>query len=590
MAFNPVKEETINSKYTRVVWTTESLEMAVKALGQGRRLVANPFLDNNVLLLKPELVYARTAEEKQEWLRCREDIIYFVEKYCKIMTPEGIQHVTLRDYQKGYLELLQRERLTIYCSARQSGKTVTSALYMLHYLLFNIDKTAMILGNRRKTSVEILDKMKSIFFHLPYFIKAGIYKWNEGEIVLDNGCRCICDATTETPAISFTIHCLLWDEAAHIRDSIADTFYGNIFPTLQASHGKMMITSTTNGRNLFYRLFSAAKAHESDFAAYEVTWDMIPEWNAKTLCWEKRDEDWRKRQIANLGSLEQFNKQFGTDFDIGANTLVSNKAIKSVEAVRFVPKDLTGVTQASQWFWHPDINPDDLRSEHIVITCDLSEGIGQDYTVFSIFRLVDEYTLELIGYFRSNTTSRRDYTRSLMLLCTKKLHPSKYLVSLELNTYGEIFLRDLADLGESEIPLWDPSVLVKYYNESGSRFVQGIKITPGNKSAHCILFKEAFETHHTLCADETFVYELQNFCDSGNGKFAASYGHDDMIMTAVQLEFVRKTLQFRLLCDELDRPESTSDTIWNPYDGIDIVDAGTALTARQRILGAGSSL
>lgn len=583
MTFNPVKEETINSKYTRVVWTSEALEVAVQALGKGRRLVANPFLDNNVLLLKPDLVYSRTDEEKQEWLRCREDIIYFVEKYCKIMTPEGIQHVHLRDYQKEYLELLQKERLTIYCSARQSGKTVTSALYMLHYILFNIDKTAMILGNRRKTSVEVLDKMKSIFNHLPYFIKAGIYKWNEGEIVLDNGCRCICDATTETPAISFTIHCLLWDEAAHIRDSIAETFYGNIFPTLQASHGKMMITSTTNGRNLFYRLFKAAKARESDFRAYEVTWDMIPEWDEEKKIWYKRDESWKRRQIANLGSIEQFNKQFGTDFDLGTNTLMSSRKIKSLEAVKFINKDLPGVSAFNSWFWHPDIDPLDLRKFHVIITCDLSEGVGQDYTVFSIYRLLDVDKLECIGYFRSNSIDRQGYARSLLELCTTKLHPNRYIISLELNTYGEIFISDLKSISEEEIPSWDPSVLVKYYNESGLRFTQGVKITPWNKTAHCILFKESFENDKILYSDEQFIHELQNFCDDGNGRFKASYGHDDMIMTAVQLEFVKKTLQYKILCDDLEMPIQ-EDTIWNPYEAF-YVDSTETSSIRERILG-----
>ena len=29
-------------------------------------------------------------EEIAEWLRCKNDIIYFIEKYCYLKTPEGI--------------------------------------------------------------------------------------------------------------------------------------------------------------------------------------------------------------------------------------------------------------------------------------------------------------------------------------------------------------------------------------------------------------------------------------------------------------------------------------------------------------------
>ena len=47
-----------------------------------------------------------------------------------------------------------------------------------------------------KTAAEILDKVKKIYLEVPYFLKPGIYKWNMGEIVLDNGCRILTAATS----------------------------------------------------------------------------------------------------------------------------------------------------------------------------------------------------------------------------------------------------------------------------------------------------------------------------------------------------------------------------------------------------------
>lgn len=575
-SFNPIKDEGINSRYKRVVWSTKTLDIAVEALVQGKRLVANPFLDNNVLLLKPDIVYQRTDEEIAEWIKCKDDIIYFVENYCKIMTPSGVRKVKMREYQKDYLRLLEKERLTILCSARQAGKTVTSALFMLHYMCFNIDKTAMILGNRKKTATEVLSKAKDIFMQLPYFIKAGIHKWNESEIVLDNGCRVICDATTETPALGFTVHCMLWDEAAHCRDSIAETFYGNMFPTLQASKGKMMITSTTNGRNLFYRLFQAAKAGESEFAAMEVTWDLIPEWNVETGQWEQRDEQWKQRQIANLGSIEQFNKQFGTDFELGANTLVSQKSIRRTDVKRFINKDVYGVTFSNSWFWHPDFEPmNDLRPSYTIGTIDIAEGKGMDYTVCELYRMIEPGSdkLELIGYFRNNKLPRDAVALSIMQMCVTWTDPNHTLISFERNTYGEIFLRDIQSLAEKVVPWWDPSILIKYYTEAGTKFYYGVKITSGNKTPHCTLFKESFERQKTIAEAEQFMLELQNFSDDGTGHYKASYGHDDMVMCAVQLEFVKNTLQFKLMRDEFDQGQTKEDdTVWNPYDENDYIE------------------
>ena len=124
-----------------------------------------------------------------------------------------------------------------------------SSIFMLHYICFNIDKNALVLGNKRKTAVEILDKAKKIFIELPFFLRPGIYKWNEAEIVLDNGCRLMAEATTINSGISFTFHCVLADEFAHIAPNILDKFYTNLFPTITAGRARFMITSTQNGYN-----------------------------------------------------------------------------------------------------------------------------------------------------------------------------------------------------------------------------------------------------------------------------------------------------------------------------------------------------
>ena len=119
--FNPVREEVDGKKARRIIWSTESLDLAIKGLEQGRKLIANPFYENNTKLLKGDLVFERTAEETLEWRRCKKDILYFAKK-CKLMTPEGIKYVKLRGYQKKYLEHLQKNRLSIYLACRQCGK------------------------------------------------------------------------------------------------------------------------------------------------------------------------------------------------------------------------------------------------------------------------------------------------------------------------------------------------------------------------------------------------------------------------------------------------------------------------------------
>lgn len=576
--FNPVKEDTAGVQAKRAIWSSKSLDLALEGIKQGRKLVANPFYENNTKLLKGDLVFDRTVDEIQEWFRCKRDIIYFVEKYCKLMTPEGIKNVKLRDYQKHYLNHLMDNRLSIYLACRQCGKTTTSAVFMLHYILFNVDKNALVLGNKRKTAVEILDKAKKIYLELPYFLKPGIYKWNEGEIVLDNGCRLMAEATTINSGISFTFHCVLADEFAHVQPNIIDKFYNNLFPTITAAKARFMITSTQNGYNLFCRLYKAAEAGMNEYSAFKTDWHEVPEWNPDTKTWDKRDEAWHQLQVANYGSEEAFNAQFGTNFDVSANTLISQKIInkRNLRLVEFVEKEMPGVPYSSAWYWHPKFDPIDCKNEFLVLTTDIAEGGGGDSTVCKVHRFIEPGSnkLECVGYFKSNQLIREHATLSIQVFVSLMCNPDRTLLSFERNVYGEIFVKQMTENVEKGVPgctNFDPSVFVKYYNESGTKFHYGIKITSGNKTAHCMLYKEDYEKDLLIDDAVQYMIELNNFSDNGHGKYEAAFGHDDMVMAEVQLTFVRETLQYKLLRDDFEAGYDTAvpDTIYNAFEVFD---------------------
>lgn len=577
-SFNPIKEDKDGIKAKRAIWSTRAIDLAFEGLKQGRKLVANPFYENNTKLLKGDLVFERTDDEIEEWLRCKNDIIYFVEKYCKLMTPEGIRHVKLRDYQKNYLRHLEQHRLSIYLACRQCGKTTTSAVFMLHYILFNIDKNALVLGNKRKTAVEILDKAKKIYFELPYFLKPGIYKWNEGEIVLDNGCRLMAEATTVNSGISFTFHCVLADEFAHVAPNILDSFYNNLFPTITAAKARFMITSTQNGYNLFCRLYKAAEAGISEYSAFKTDWYEVPEWDPDKKCWVKRDEAWHKLQVANYGSEEAFNKQFGTNFDVSANTLINQKIIqkRNLRLVDFVEKEMPGVPYSYAWKWHPNFDPIECKNCYIVMTTDIAEGGGGDSTVCCVHRLIEPGTnkLECVGYFKSNLLDREKATLSIQVFACLMCHNDRTLLSFERNIYGEMFVKQMNENTEKGLPGckdFDESIFVKYYNESGTRFNYGVKITTGNKTAHCMLYKEEYEKDSIICDATDYMIELNNFMDNGNGKYAASFGHDDMVMAEIQVTFVKDTLQYKLLKDDFETGYNvnTSDYVYNAFEEYD---------------------
>jgi hypothetical protein len=580
VSFNPVREEVDGKKAHRIIWSTETINMAIKGLEQGKKLVANPFYENNHKLLKGDLVFQRTEEEKLEWLRCKKDILYFAKK-CKLMTPEGIKLVKLRSYQKLYLKHLQDNRLSIYLACRQCGKTTTSAIFLLWYILFNVDKNSLVLGNKKKTAFEILDKVKKIYLELPYYLRPGIYKWNEGEIVLDNGCRCMAEATTINSGISFTFHCVLADEFAHVPPTILEPFYNNLFPTITAAKARFIITSTQNGYNLFYRLYKYAEQGVNEYKPFKTDWYEVPEWEPETKTWVERDEAWHQLQVANYGSEEAFNKQFGTNFDINANTLINAKYIKKVRplAFRFENKEIPGVMYSEKFIWHPDFEPQtDLRQSFIAITIDIAEGVGNDYTTYCFNRIINgDGDTECIGIFHANDLSTEQCTLALQQMICYHMNIDRTLVSLETNMFGELFIKQLFDNMDKYADvvgnLFDPAVLVKYWNKNMTDYTYGLKITSGNKTKGCVLFKNDYERGKIKNISTLFLDEIENFCDSkGTNTYQSSFGHDDVVMSQMQLVFVKQTIQWKNMLDDFTdgAPFAQDDKYYNPYDDSDI--------------------
>jgi hypothetical protein len=63
--------------------------------------------------------------------------------------------------------------------------------------------------------------------------------------------------------------------------------------------------------------------------------------------------------------------------------------------------------------------------------------------------------------------------------------------------------------------------------------------------------------------------ELGNFVDDGTNHFKASFGHDDLVMAGVQTEFVRNTLQYKILRDEFTMGlQPSNENVYNPFEDI----------------------
>jgi hypothetical protein len=148
---------------------------------------------------RPNQEVEYTQEMVDEMIKCREDVMYFVTNYVKIVTLDyGEVLFDPRDYQVETLKILSENRFFIGLWARQSGKTTIVAAYALWYAIFNADKNIGMVSNKESSAKRILDNMKKMYESLPVWLKPGVTEYAKTSITFDNGTKLIISATTQT--------------------------------------------------------------------------------------------------------------------------------------------------------------------------------------------------------------------------------------------------------------------------------------------------------------------------------------------------------------------------------------------------------
>ena len=549
-------------------WSSKKVEQLMIAIEEGYKPKATPFYEGNTNLKKGNLVFEYTPEEIAEIKKCAKDIVYFANNYCTVMTDFGLQTIKLRGYQENMLRQFQAERFNVVLASRQIGKTICSSIFIAWYSLFNFDKNALILSNKGATTREIIDKGKTILEHLPFFLKPGILKWDVFNSKFDNGCRIIGQSTTKKAAIGFTIHLLFMDEFAHIPANFINTFYENVYPTVSASsNSKVIITSTPWGFNKFYDIYSAAEKGENEYAPFRVDWWDVP----------GRDQAWYERELANLGSEEAFNRQYGNQFIEGSSLLLSPDSIKKIleNQTEYVYKDIPELQDIEidyrDMLWHPDFDVEEEAGEdsnYWLFSVDLAEGNGGDYSVINIFKIeimdrkdfkkvvtpgsfAEFFRLRQIGRFRSNQHSIEDFAKILYTLAFDIFYQENVKMVIEWNMLGGELLRRL----ETVFPQrndFDEETLVKFKHRVDAKVAQfGLKVKKDNKTVFCQNFAKYVVQNKVIFNDMDTVKEAITFGKTPSGSYAGQMGHDDLIMTCVNGSEFFMTTDFNEFVEEI---------------------------------------
>ncbi len=685
----------------QMVFTTKLVDEATDKINDGIviKRYQNPWLKSEVGLRRAGVTFRMTPDEQQEYIRCALDVHYFVEKYCKVKREDGsVGNIFLRDYQKEILDNFVNSRFNILMASRQVGKTISSAIFMLHKILFDNDKNIMIVANKGDTAVEIVDKIKSIYSLLPFFLKPGIKTWNQKSLTFENGCRIKTSARTKTPAIGFTIDVLYLDEFAHIPSNIIEPYYTAAFPTTAAvQNSKIIITSTPNGMNLFHRLLTDAERPEGDpqknnYKAMRVYWYQVPgrfityirlnnhklydhgltkedifelckeKWGETTkveMGWNSdlqkdiiyvfnnetcSDEDvksisiednrgfevpirslseittWKEEAIKDIGGEDAFNQEYGLRFINASKSLLNEAIIDELlknkknyifEEIQEFDKRLKFSYSDLKWVDDDDIFIPVRRKEYkIVISVDISEGLGQDYSVVNIFKisnkskdvievqknnyksLVDFFKLEQIGLFRSNIISIKQFYELLYLLCFEYFNPENVKVVLELNNYGNTLLAEIPHVFDGNNN-YGSSIFVRYKHRIDSTEEKvGLKVGENKnilvKDYQDLMLSKGFSINNedTIREITTFV---KHTTTAGNIRYAADVGHDDTVMTIVNSTSIFSKNEFKEMVDEFSTTQLDKEFLqyirecMNNIDFVEGVDYGQVLRVKNNV-------
>jgi hypothetical protein len=186
---------------------------------------------NNPMIIRAGCNFEYNDLQKLEYIKCMKDVVYFTKKYIKIISiDDGIIPFNLYPFQEDLLKLYQSSRFVISMQARQTGKTQTTAAFILHFITFIPSKTVAILANKAAQAREILQRIQMSYESLPAFLKRGVRTYNKGSMKFDNLSEAFCAASSSSSIRGRSISLLYIDECAFLKNDME--FYESTYPTV----------------------------------------------------------------------------------------------------------------------------------------------------------------------------------------------------------------------------------------------------------------------------------------------------------------------------------------------------------------------
>lgn len=478
------------------------------------------------LIKKPHQRFHFSTEQLTDIVNCADPTNgpqYFMSNFFYIQHPtRGKMLYQPFEYQQRYIDVMHANRFSIALLPRQSGKSTSTAGYLLWYAMFVPDSTILIAAHKYLGAQEIMQRIRFAYEACPDHVRAGVVSYNKGSIEFENGSRIVAQTTTENTGRGMSISLLYLDEFAFVRNTIAKDFWTSIVPTLSTG-GKAIITSTPNSdEDQFWEIWKAAnkctdeygnptELGRNGFRAFRAYWNEHPD----------RDEAWAQEQRSKLGD-ERFEREIECNPVIYDETLISPMILADLEHTEPIFKQ-----GQVRWYKRPQ------RNRSYTISLDPSLGTGGDPAAIQVFELPDLIQVAEWRHNKSNIHTQVKLIKDIAEYIFDHIQDNNSIYySVENNTLGEAALLAIAELGEENIRgsfLSEPKQV-----GSGRRYRKGFNTTNKSKLLACSKLKNFVEKKKMKINSQNLISELKTFVALG-GSFAAKVGETDDLVSATLL-------------------------------------------------------
>jgi len=484
---------------------------------------------DNPLLKRAGIQLPYTQDQIDEYIKCSRDPIYFA-KYIKIITlDDGLVPFKMYDFQKDMIQTFHNNRFVITKCPRQVGKTTTTVSYLLWTILFQDSQNVAILANKGNTARDILGKLQLAYENLPMWLQQGVITWNKGFIELENGSKITASSTSSSAARSGSFNIVFLDEFAFVPSNIAYEFFTSVYPVITAgTKTKIIIVSTPNGMNLFYKIWTDAINKRNNYVPFEIHWSQLP----------GRDDKWKEETIRNT-SERQFEQEFMTMFLGSSNTLISGKKLQQL-----VFQNPIAEHDETLIYEHPIKGDDDKVKDHLyVVTVDVSEGRNLDSSAFSVFDISTMPYRQVARYKNPGI--------SPMVFPTHIYNAARYYndayILVEINNnpqVADVIHQDFEY--ENLFKIFTGNKKPQQLSAGFGRGVQmGLKMSPAVKRIGCSNLKTLIENDKLIIQDFDTISELTTFVANKTSFAAEDDSNDDLVMTLVIFSWLATQKYFK---------------------------------------------